>query len=146
MGRQLSFFWQLKFPNLTNENHSVTSPKNENYNCLAWACGVMNKRMWPGTPGYYWPSNEKDDLQTVTKLFLNMGYQICEDASLEHGFEKVAIYTDQTEPLHAARQLENGRWTSKLGILDEDIEHDNLAVLEGNNYGKANVFLKRSRN
>jgi len=100
--------------------------------------------MWPGCQDYYWPSNDKDDLQTVMQLYVNMGYKLCEDASLETGFEKVAIYVDQSEPLHAARQLDSGHWTSKLGSL-EDIEHDNLSVLEGNYYGKAKVFLKRPR-
>jgi hypothetical protein len=45
-------------------------------------------------------------------------------------------------PKHAARSLPNGAWTSKLGD-DEDIEHSTLAVLEGREYGRAKVFLKR---
>jgi hypothetical protein len=42
---------------------------------------------------------------------------------------------------HAARQLPSGRWTSKIGVL-EDIEHS-LRDLEGDEYGTATVLMKR---
>ena len=48
---------------------------------------------------------------------------------------------DQGTPLHAARQLPNGRWTSKLGEL-EDIEHV-LHDLEGAAYGSVVLVMKR---
>jgi hypothetical protein len=48
---------------------------------------------------------------------------------------------DQAAPKHAARQLASGRWTSKIGVL-EDIEHD-LRDLEGDEYGKVVVVIKR---
>ena len=71
-----------------------------------------------------------------------MGYVECRDTDLETGFEKIAIFTDAEEsPLHLARQLSNGQWTSKLGAL-EDIEHD-LHGLEGLAYGRVAVVMKR---
>jgi hypothetical protein len=46
----------------------------------------------------------------------------------------VALYADgQGVPLHAARQWPDGRWTSKLGAM-EDIEHA-LQDLVGSEYG-----------
>jgi hypothetical protein len=58
------------------------------------------------------------------------------------GLEKVALYADANGcPTHVARQLPNGRWTSKLGEL-EDIEHD-LPALEGDLYGSVTLVLKR---
>lgn len=66
-------------------------------------------------------------------------------ASIEVGFEKVAIYADDNDvPTHAARSLPHGVWSSKMGD-GEDIEHTTLSVVEGRNYGKAKRFLKRSR-
>ena len=62
---------------------------------------------------------------------------------LETNFEKVAIYTKGSKPTHMARQLENGKWTSKLGS-DEDLEHHTLEGLECDLYGKATIFMKRS--
>lgn len=46
-------------------------------------------------------------------------------------------------PKHAARQLASGRWTSKLGKL-EDIDHA-LHDLEGMLYGAVVLFMKRPR-
>lgn len=122
---------RFKFPKLTDDNHSPTSPPTDNYNCIAWAYEVSNKRMWPECPDYYWPSNAAgvDELRTLIQLFLNAGYEECENAQQEDGFQKVAIYVNQEGPTHAARQLESGRWTSKLGNL-ADIEHDTLEALE----------------
>jgi len=44
--------------------------------------------------------------------------------------------------LHAARQLPEGRWTSKLGEL-EDIEHA-LHDLTGTVYGSVVLVMKRA--
>jgi hypothetical protein len=44
-------------------------------------------------------------------------------------------------PKHAARQLPNGRWTSKLGV-SEDIEHA-LHDLTGLIYGSVALVFKR---
>lgn len=42
------------------------------------------------------------------------------------------------------RQLPDGKWTSKLGAL-EDIEHDRLDALEGDDYGRVVAYMKRQR-
>ena len=54
---------------------------------------------------------------------------------------RVAQATSDGEPTHAARQLPNGKWTSKLGRW-EDIEHD-LEGLTGEMYGSVQQILKR---
>jgi len=135
---------RLIFPNLTKQNHSICSPPSDNYNCIAWAYGVSNKLMWPGVPGYHWPSEVVgvDKLEALKQLYLNEGYEECDNGQRENGFEKVAIYVNEEGPQHAARQLESGRWTSKLGRR-EDIEHYTLETLEGRVYGKATVFLRK---
>jgi hypothetical protein len=48
----------------------------------------------------------------------------------------------QGVPKHAARQLLTGRWTSKLGKM-EDIEHG-LRDLEGTVYGTVVLIMKRA--
>ena len=70
---------------------------------------------------------------------------MCGNGSLEDGYEKVAIYARDGELTHAARQLRDGRWTSKLGKY-EDIEHDSLEALYGDGYGEYGsvaVFMVR---
>jgi hypothetical protein len=61
---------------------------------------------------------------------------------LEPGFEKVALYAVGSEPTHAARQILNGRWVSKLGP-QEDIEHGAPDDLSGPCYGQVVRVLKR---
>ncbi len=47
-------------------------------------------------------------------------------------------------PQHFARQLPNGKWTSKLGDLN-DIEHDDLKCLICTEYGTPQIVFKRKR-
>jgi hypothetical protein len=47
-------------------------------------------------------------------------------------------------PTHAALQLELGRWTSKLGDL-EDISHETEACIGGGVYGTVYCYLQRRR-
>lgn len=146
IGRPLPYHIRTLFPNLTNHNHRITSLETDNYNCIAWAYKVSDKRMWPGNPDYYWPSEVTgpDELATLVQLYLNEGYEKCGDGEQEEGYEKVAIYVNQEGPQHAALQLDCGLWTSKLGNL-QDIEHDTIEGLEGAVYGRAIVFLKKHR-
>lgn len=61
------------------------------------------------------------------------------------GLEKIALYVDgDGEPSHAALQLPNGRWSSKMGTW-EDIEHADTDCLEGGTYGQVALFLERPR-
>jgi len=52
------------------------------------------------------------------------------------------ITSPPSVPLHVARQLPSGRWSSKLGAL-QDIEHD-LHDLEGTEYGSVVLVMKRT--
>jgi hypothetical protein len=61
---------------------------------------------------------------------------------LEEGFDKVAIFANKDRVTHMARQLRSGRWTSKLGPL-EDVEHD-LHAVESKTYGRVVKILKRT--
>jgi hypothetical protein len=71
-----------------------------------------------------------------------MGYLICESDGVEEGFDKVAIYAQGGRWTHAARQLPDGKWTSKLGP-DEDIEHESPTELVGNLYGQVHCIMRR---
>lgn len=83
----------------------------------------------------------EDTLDGWTAAFATLGYRPCESADAEPDVEKVAIYGTPELPLHTARQLPPGRWTSKLGPR-EDIEHD-LDGLEGDEYGRVLRLLSR---
>ena len=81
-------------------------------------------------------------LDAFKDAFATLSYVPCDGEEPEPSYEKVALFADaQREPTHAARQLPNGRWTSKLGT-GEDIEHE-LHSLEGDIYGTVVLLMKR---
>jgi hypothetical protein len=83
-----------------------------------------------------------DTLEAFRTAFTTLGYVVCAGEELEPGFQKVALFaTAEGIAKHAARQLDSGRWTSKLGKM-EDIEHA-LHDLEGTLYGSVVLVMKR---
>jgi hypothetical protein len=137
------------FPRLEAAGYEITSPETADYNCLAWAAGDVS-RWWDGdlALGYYWPPGAADRrlIEAAMHAYSIFGYRPCDDGHLEPGFEKIAIYGHprDREYLHAARQLSDGRWTSKLGNL-EDITHATAEALYCNGYGVVLKYMKRQR-
>lgn len=133
------------FPNLVSSGYRKTSEETETYNCLAWAVGV-NDVWWDIADGYFWPDGipRTDDVENLIKVYEWMGFKKCDSAGVEAGFEKIAVYGDRAAFTHAARQIEGGKWTSKLGPY-EDIEHDTLDGLAGSQYGQVIQLLKRAK-
>ncbi|MBV9122139.1 MAG: hypothetical protein JO112_02105 [Planctomycetes bacterium] len=130
------------FPRLTLENHRITSPADNSYNCVAWSAKDV-EHWWQ--PGVFWPVELAADdhgIGALEQAFLQLGFQDCPDGSLEVGFEKVALYGSGFMYTHAARQLPDGRWTSKLGGA-EDIEHQTPHDVAGGLYGELVQFMKR---
>ena len=132
------------FPRLAFSSYTVTSPATQDYNCIAWAAGETRRWWWPDTAGLrYWPADvpREETLSAFRSLFASLGYAECDGDLPEAEFEKIAVFAIDELPQHAARQLANGRWTSKLGELD-DVEHD-LRDLEGVEYGAVVLIMKR---
>ena len=130
------------FPKLTTENHEITSPRTIRYNCIAWAAH-NTERWWQ--PGVFWPvdsSREDHGIGNIVAAFQSLGFEECDDGALEEGFEKLALYGSAMMYTHVARQLPDGRWTSKLGQL-EDITHATTEVIEGGDYGEVVQYMKR---
>lgn len=136
---------EREFPNLTSTGYTITSPETPEYNCIAWAAHDT-ERWWEPDPlgQYYWPAGVSLEitLDTFVRAFATRGFVLCERDQLEPGFEKIAFYVDRNgNPTHVARQLSNGKWTSKLGDW-EDIEHK-LDGLTDSSYGSVAKVLKR---
>ena len=131
------------FPSL--QTIRKTSPEDARYNCFAWA-GDDTERKWLPNPDFFWPPGVPLDA-TVTgyiAAFRTLGYECCKDGALEEGYEKVVIYQwEHGVVSHMARQLYSGKWTSKIGDL-EDIEHENTEELEGDEYGMAIQYMRRT--
>ena len=151
-GRARGFHrWPVrKFPNLTTGNSVITSNPDNNYNCIGWAAGKTDEYWWP-IGQEYWPQKVDRTLTVAAfvQAFGTVGYVKCKNGNCEEGSEKIAIYVSKAVdgkwvPEHAARQLIDGRWTSKMG-LDEDIEHQSLNDVCGPEYGKVVRFMRRPR-
>ena len=135
------------FPNLVAIGYSPKSDPSTIYNCAAYAAGDEFHK-WQGRKyAGYWPDSAEpgDGVSALVSAFEAIGYTECEfDPALEPGYEKVAIYAKELDRWqHAARQCEDGRWTSKIGNL-EDIIHNTPFALAGSEYGDVVCFMKRS--
>jgi hypothetical protein len=130
------------FPGLGDCEWKISSPSTVKYNCIGWAMHDQGRNWWPVF--YYWPRGaiREETVEACRQAFVICGFEVCDSAGMELGFEKVAIYAQGSELTHAARQLPNGCWTSKIGEL-EDIEHETLEALESTEYGQVVLIMRR---
>lgn len=117
------------FPGLkTDKNFQITSPNTDKYNCISWAIGKDNIWFWPplGQPlddDQYWPEGLADNIriETFIQAMETEGFEVCpEDEELIA--KEIALYSKNGECTHGSRQLQDGTWTSKLGMYN-DIQH-----------------------
>ena len=133
------------FPLLKVDGYKVTSSKNKDYNCIAWAAGISDA-WWDPAPGYMWPPGAPREytMQALILAYQAIGFVICKGDKLDPGFDKIAVYGDAAGWTHAARQLPSGKWTSKLG-QSEDIEHNTPEGVVSMAYGSVVSIMKRRR-
>lgn len=134
-----------EFPKLAKKKNKVTSDKDPDYNCIAFAAGVTDKKFWPvGYPDYIWPIGPFRPVTVASfeELYASYGYTRANSGAYVKGIEKIAIYATPTgTPTHAARQIGPGKWASKLGDW-YDIEHTIDAVSAGD-YGEIAIYMQR---
>ena len=108
--------------------------------------GDNQRWWWPDSQNIdYWSEGVPREvtLDAFIQAFQSIGYEVGASDNLKSGFQKIAIYADYTgKPTHAARQLLNKKWTSKLG-QDEDIEHETLEGIMGETYGSVVCIMKK---
>lgn len=142
------------FPGLSQDEHfCVTSKDTPNYNCIAWACLYDDRWIEPTYPGnpnldcvFWWPPGVEKGMEPdiLIKVFEHHGYELCDTGEREQGYRKVALYYKRDENLwtHAARELSNGYWTSKLGKY-VDIQHGTPEAIESELYGEVYYFMRK---
>src|SRR5258708_4606798 len=103
------------FPGLNGADWRMTSPPDREYNCIAWAAGDNTAFWWPvgesTNPRRFWPADvpQQVSLPAFIAAFATIRYSLCDDDSLELGFEKIALFADADgAPTHAALQLLDG--------------------------------------
>ncbi len=132
------------FPDLGADAPTVDHPPDGRYNCVAWAAGRTDAWWWPGDPAGYWPPGVPDELTVaaVVAALGTVGYSPCLDGRPEPDVEKAAVYARGGVPTHVARQLPDGRWSSKLG-RDCVVSHATPGSVEGAVYGTVVEYLRR---
>ncbi len=144
---RLNHWLEGRHPNLLIYGYDVTSRRNKKYNCVAFAADDYTRWWEPlSGPGFFWPKRTVPmdyAIQNYVRVFELMGYRRCDTEDFVSGFEKVAIYQDESgEFTHIARQTRAGDWQSKMGPY-EDIRHDVTAALNDEVYGAPTIFLER---
>lgn len=141
-------------PNLAASDHSWSSPETKQYNCIAYAVGdsqrwwqplrLDQRRLVP--PYYYWPKGAVPgdySLANYIRAYRTLGYTTCAmNSDLEEGFAKVVLFELEGRATHAAKQLENGDWSSKAGGF-QDFCHATPDAVAGGEYGKIAVYMRR---
>jgi hypothetical protein len=137
---------EKNFPYLTKDLYEVVGDATNDYNCIALAAGDKTRWWWPDPGGdYYWPiSRRESTVECFIEAFESLNYEKCKCSLKKKVSEKVALYYDPVgcvatkfnpeappeSPTHAAKQLPNGFWISKLGGWEE-IQHKTLKCLNG---------------
>jgi hypothetical protein len=136
------------FPQLAATGYEIKSCRTADYNCFAYAADDEHIKWDPfNRPYTYWPTRVPGDrrLTSLIAAYRTIGYEVCEDGSVEDGLEKIAIYGSIDDKFtHAAIQRASGRWASKLGVL-HDIEHNSLDGVLCDAYGSVKRFMSRSK-
>ena len=134
------------FPNMIDgRNFHAKCDATAEYNCVAWALHSQRHYIWPDKlEQFSWPIGMRrdDSPKGLLRLFEYVGFAVCAGGAREIGFEKIAIYAKGGWSQHVARQLPNGKWTSKLGPAI-DVEHSDPSVLTGPNYGEVVLHMRR---
>lgn len=132
------------FPNSYKEPFKITSPNTWEYNCIAWSLEVKDLWYWPGPhPKQYWPNDipREVTVEAFVELYRKHDFEICDDGSFDKGFLKIALFVKDGAPTHAARQLGNDSWTSKLGP-NIDVRHT-IEAMEGGKYGDVHLYMEK---
>jgi hypothetical protein len=132
------------FPKIGDVGAKKTSEPTDQYNCIAWAFGDNSRWWWP-MKRRYWPVPiiGKSPMEAFMELFDKNGWIVTSDRGLEPGQSKIALFVHPKDgqPKHAARLMDSGLWTSKLGS-DIDLSHE-LEELEGPAYGIVSKVFKK---
>lgn len=147
------------FPHLNRKNalFVVTSPRDESYNCIAWAMGLNDRWVDPDeASGHWWPV-KYNDINTqigqdgLIRAFQTMGFRECDNDNIEKHYDKVALYYNPVNNLwtHAARVLSPVEYHSKAGKL-WDFHHGsgdalNNKAMPDKTYGVVYTIMKRPK-
>ena len=132
------------FPGMAYVDWEITSAPNDDYNCIAYAVGEKT-RWWSHAGNYRWPNARRSpSIDSLIEMLVGQDFELCDWREENTGFDKVALYAKDGNWKHAAVQLPDGAWSSKLGAY-EDIQHATPESLAGEFYGNVHCFMRRAQ-
>ena len=134
------------FPNLSGEDFEILAQPSRRYNCIPYAAVDTTQLWWPNGISYWPPWATVDNkIESLKELFAGLEYEQCQYSNAESGYQKVALYEIQGKFQHAALQMPNRPWRSKMG-QGPVIEHRSPESLSGEKYGHPVVYMRRGVN
>ena len=135
-----------KFPRSFDNKFVVIGKDTPSYefNCIAWAFGDCSRWYWPdNNSNSFWPKTipRANTLDNFIELFRLRKFELCDDGSFENGYIKIAIFCNSNGVTHAARQLPNGLWSSKLGPFFSVLH--TIESISNGEYGDVTRFMKK---
>lgn len=131
---------------LREADYELTSDPDGGYNCIAWAAGD-NENTWDDEDeDSIWPEGaylRDGSIESLMEAFSSLNFEPCDDGRFENGYEKVVLYRRGKTWTHAAKQLPDGRWSSKCGELD-DIAHKHPSDVCCDAYGVLHCYMRRT--
>lgn len=138
---------EIWHPKLTGKNYKIikSNYNSLDFNCIAYSLDIFDR--WCGASEKSWPYDilsRSSKLDNYIKYYNLSEYNVCDNDKYEFGYDKVALYVDNSNYVnHASKQNEN-MWRSKLGesfIIEHELEW--LTGFDADNYGNIGVILKR---
>ena len=125
-------------------NFKLTSPETYQYNCIAYALGMLDR--WVDhvdIPWHWWPPVERGaSIRHLVEVFRYFGFEECGmDDKVDDIYDKIAIYDISDEWTHAARVVTDGIYQSKFGSSYDGL-HSSGDVLKAL-YGSVCVIMRR---
>jgi type VI secretion system secreted protein VgrG len=132
------------FPRL-GEEFEVLAPASATYNCIGWSLGNSNSWVWPTLAG------QPARLSDFDALYYFYGFRRVNKLSYKRlpDHDKVLLYAirkpdGSVRLTHAALQMPDGSWSSKLGSLPL-IRHLHPGDVSGPSYGSPYIMYIRKR-
>lgn len=135
-------YYRKLFPLLT-DYELIPNSESMEYNCISHTLNINNDISWPFDNNNYWPVSRNLTKESFDKFYEFHGFEKMNllDFSYDSKYIKVALYTNKGIPTHAAIQVDEFFWESKIGELGI-IKHD-LFEIEDNVYGEvAQIYRK----
>lgn len=146
-------YYKKLFP-LLNDYELINNSESDNYNCISHTLGIKDKWSWSYDKNeiyeydydHYWPVRCELTKESFDDFYEYHGFEKIKllDFSYNPKYTKVVLYTNNGVPTHAAIQINEFFWESKIGMFGI-LRHD-LFEIENDVYGEVTQIYRKLKN